>query len=64
MISVPIGPRKDDIIEYLPARLDEDETPDAMDESLMAEILEKIPENMSEMYVGPMIVGISSHTIR
>ena len=64
VISVPIGPRKDDIIEYLRARLDEDETPDAMDESLVAEILEKILENMSEMYVGPMIVGISSHTIR
>ena len=47
--SVSIGPHKDDIIGYLRARLDEDETPDAMDESLVAEILEKIPENMSEM---------------
>ena len=49
VISVPIGPNKDDIVEYLRLRLDEDETPDAMDESLEAEILEKIPENMSEM---------------
>jgi len=44
-----IGPRKADIIGYLLARLDEDETPDAMDQSLVADILEKIPENMSEM---------------
>ena len=47
--SVSVGPRKDDIVEYLRLRLEEDETPEAMDESLEAEILEKIPENMSEM---------------
>ena len=47
--SVSVGPNKDDITEYLRLRLDEDETPDAMDESLRADILEKIPENMSEM---------------
>jgi len=45
------GPRKDDVIGYLRARLGEDETPEAMDESLEADILEKIPENMSEMCV-------------
>ena len=49
VISVSVGPSKDDILEYLRLRLDEDETPDAMDESLEAEILEKIPETMSEM---------------
>ena len=49
--SLPVGSSKDDIMEYLRLRLDEDETPDAMDGSLEAEILEKIPENMSEMYV-------------
>ena len=49
VISVPVGPSKDDIMEYLRLRLDEDETPDAMDESLKAEILEKIPEKVSEM---------------
>ena len=49
VISVSIGPHKDDIIGYLRVRLDEDEIPDEMDESLMAEILEKIPENMSEL---------------
>ena len=47
-----VGPSKDDIMEYLHLKLDEDETPDAMDESLKADILKKIPENMSEMYVG------------
>jgi len=51
-ISVSLGPSKDDIVEYLRVRLDEDITPDAMEESLEAEILEKIPENMSDMYVG------------
>ena len=50
--SVSLGPSKGDIVEYLRVRLDEDITPDAMEESLEAEILEKIPENMSDMYVG------------
>ena len=50
--SVSLGPSKDDIVEYLRARLEDDLTPDAMEESLEAEILEKIPENMSDMYVG------------
>jgi len=35
-----------------------------MDESLEAEILEKIPETMSEMYVGAMISGIPPPEIR
>ncbi|RPA98208.1 hypothetical protein L873DRAFT_1808815 [Choiromyces venosus 120613-1] len=51
VISVLVGPSNDDIIEYLRLRLDEDETPDAMDESLEADILEKIPRNMSEMFL-------------
>jgi len=50
--SISLGPSKDDIVEYLRVRLEEDLTPDAMEESLEAEILEKIPENMSDMYVG------------
>jgi len=45
VVSVSISPTRGDIIRYLRARLDEDETPDAMDGSLEAEILEKIPEN-------------------
>jgi len=64
VVSVPVGPSKDDILEYLRLRLDEDEMPDAMDESLEADILEKIPETMSETYVGGMIPGIPPCTIR
>jgi len=51
VISVPLCPNKEDIIRYIRVRLGEDETPDAMDESLVTDILEKIPENVSEMYV-------------
>jgi len=59
-----IRPRKDDIMEDLRLRLDEDETPDAMDESLEAQILEKIPETMLEPCVGAMpLLGIPAHTI-
>ena len=57
--SISLGVSKGDIIEYLRVRLDEDETPDAMDGSLEADILEKVPENMSEMYVGSKPLGIS-----
>jgi len=64
VIRVSVGPRKGDIIEYLRVRLSEDETPDAMDESLEAEILEKILENMSEMSVWAITPGILPHTIR
>ena len=52
VMSVPVSSSKDDIIEYLRVRLDEDEAPEAMNESLEADILKKIPEKMSEMYVG------------
>ena len=45
MVSVSISPTRGDIMRYLRARLNEDETPDAMDESLEANILEKILEN-------------------
>ena len=63
VISLSVGPVRDDIIEYLRVRLDEDETPDAMDESLAAEIMEKIPGSMSEMDVGARILEISPYTI-
>jgi len=49
--SVFVCPTRDDIVSYLRIRLSQDETPDAMDESLEANILEKIPENISEMWV-------------
>ena len=57
-----VGPSKDDIMEYLGLRLDEGETPDAMDKSLEADILEKIPRKMSEMHVGAIIPGILPRT--
>jgi len=52
MISVSVCPTRGDIVEYLRVKLCEDETPDAMNEILEAEILEKIQENISEMCVG------------
>ena len=49
--SMPISTKRDDIITYLHTRLAEDTTPDAMDSSLEADILKKIPEDISEMWV-------------
>ena len=63
VISLSVGPNRDDIMEYLRLRLDEDEAPDAMDESLEADILSKILSTMSEMYVGAMALGMAPHTI-
>jgi len=47
--SLPISTKRDDIIRYLHSRLEEDTIPDAMDSSLAAEILKKIPADVSEM---------------
>jgi len=63
VISIRVCPTKGDIIGYLRVRLGEDETPDAMDASLEAEILEKIPENISEMCVGAIPLGIPSYAL-
>jgi len=49
--SLSISPKRDDIIGYIRTRLGEDTDPDAMDDSLEADILRKIPEDISEMYV-------------
>ena len=49
--SLSISTKRSDIIRYLHARLQDDTAPDAMNSSLAAEILEKIPEDVSEMYV-------------
>ena len=49
VISVPVCPTKSDIIEFLRFKLSENEAPDAMNASLEAEILKRIPENLSEM---------------
>ena len=59
VMSVSVGSSKDDIVGYLRVRLDEDESPEAMDEGLAEEILEKIPDQMSEMYVGTMTLEAS-----
>ena len=47
--SISISPKRDDIIRYLRSRLHEDTTPDAMDSNLEADILKKIPEDVTEM---------------
>ena len=49
VVTVRITPRKLDIISYLHTRLDEDTKPDAMDNSLKADILKRIPEDISEV---------------
>ena len=49
--SLPISPKRDDIVTYLRSRLAADTTPDAGDSNLEADILEKIPRDISEMYV-------------
>ena len=61
--SVPVSPSRPDIIRYLRDRLWADETPEAMDGSLEAEILESIPENISEMCVGATMLRIPSYII-
>ena len=49
--SLSISTKREDIIKYLHSRLEDDTTPDAMNDILEAEILKKIPEDVSEMYV-------------
>jgi len=48
-MTIRITPRRNDIISYLHTRLDEDTRPDAIDSSLKADILRKIPDDISEM---------------
>ena len=49
--SISISPKRGDIVTYLRSKLAADTTPDAMDSTLEADILEKIPSDISEMYV-------------
>ncbi|RPA93972.1 hypothetical protein L873DRAFT_1657161, partial [Choiromyces venosus 120613-1] len=51
VICLSVCPSKNDIVRYLRVRLNEDETPDAMDESLEADILKEIPEAISEIFL-------------
>ena len=53
--SVSVGPTGDDIVRFLHVRLSKDETPEAMNEGLEADILEKIPGSVSGMCVAAMI---------
>jgi len=55
--SLSISTKRGDIIRYLRSRLEDDQIPDAMDSSLEADILRKIPEDISEMYVQTTILG-------
>jgi len=48
-MSRSIAPAKDDIVVFLRAKLSEDAIPAAMDESLEEEIIQNIPETVSEM---------------
>ena len=49
--TIAIIPSRGDVIGYLCTRLKEDTNPDAMDSSLEADILRKIPDDISKMYV-------------
>ena len=49
VVTVSITPTKDDIIRFLRAKLKEDSTPDAMDDSLEADIIKNIPGTVSEL---------------
>ena len=49
VVAVSIIPTKDDIIRFLRAKLREDTTPDAMDNSLEEDIIKNIPETVSEL---------------
>ena len=62
--SLPISTKRGDIIRYLHSRLEDDTTPDAMNGSLEAEILKKIPEDVSEMYVEATVPGKATSNIR
>ena len=64
VIGVSVIPTQGDIVRYLRVRLHEDETPDAMDECLEADILKRIPENISEMYARAKVPQIPSYIIR
>ena len=52
--SISISPKRDDIVAYLHSRLAADTTPDAMDSALEADILKRIPSDLSEMYVATL----------
>jgi len=48
--TILVSPTREDTEAFLRMKLDEDPEPDAMDESLRADIMEIIPKKISEMY--------------
>ena len=52
VVVIPISPNEEDIRNYVVMRLDRDDIPEAMDNSLQAEIVRIILERMSNMWVG------------
>ena len=50
-LMIPIIPTIGDITRYLKRKLDRDNTPNAMDDSLRAEIIRVIPGRISQMWV-------------
>ena len=49
VVTLSITPAKADIIRFLRAKLREDTTPDAMDNSLEEDIIKNVPETVSEL---------------
>ena len=49
--TILVSPTREDTEAFLRIKLDEDPEPDAMDDRLRADIMEIIPETISEMYV-------------
>ena len=64
VMTIRIAPKRGDVIGYLRARLSEDTNPDAMDSSLEADILKKIPEDISEMCVEATVLRKLLRVIR
>ena len=60
-VVIPISPNGDDVRSYLEMRLERDTEPEAMNDSLRADILRIILEKTSDMYVG--VSGISTSLI-
>jgi len=63
VISVSVSPTRNDIVRFLRVRVREDQTPDAMDEILEADILENISGGISEMWVAVVMLTIPSYLI-
>jgi len=48
---IPVSPNQDDIKDYVEMKLDRDDMPEAMDDSLRPEIIRIMSEKMSNVYV-------------